>query len=154
MAYSSTAQLLALFDDLVRCETRLYNAVGEALRREHGITTTQFEFLRHLRDHANSRVVDVATNFAAGIGAISKGIDRLEAHDWVVRDPHPSDGRSSVVSLTRLGCRLVRAAEATFQESLEAFSSSLSESQVRDIGTALAILRKDLEARQVGIPAG
>src|SRR4051794_8734346 len=67
------------FDDLVRCETRLYNAVGERLRAEHGLVTSQFEFLRYFRDHPGSRVADTATNFAAGIGAISKGVDRLEA---------------------------------------------------------------------------
>jgi MarR family transcriptional regulator, multiple antibiotic resistance protein MarR len=64
--------LASFFDDLVRCETRLYNAVGEKLRAEHGIVASQFEFLRYLRDHPESRVADVASNFAAGIGAISK----------------------------------------------------------------------------------
>ena len=81
-AVSSTAAtegFASFFDDLVRRETRLYDAVGERLRAERGIVTPQFELLRYLRDHPRSGVADIATNFAAGIGAISKGVDRLEA---------------------------------------------------------------------------
>ena len=45
---------------------------------EHGVVASQFELLRYLRDHPRSRVADIATNFAAGIGAISKGVAEAE----------------------------------------------------------------------------
>jgi MarR family multiple antibiotic resistance transcriptional regulator len=76
VATKPASELLdGFFDDLVRCETRLYNATGERLRADHGIVTSQFEFLRYLRDHPGARVVDLAAKFAAGIGSISKGAD-------------------------------------------------------------------------------
>ncbi|MEU8973310.1 hypothetical protein AB0D11_29310 [Streptomyces monashensis] len=38
----------------VRYETRLCNALDERLREQHGIVTSQFESLRHLREHPGS----------------------------------------------------------------------------------------------------
>ena len=142
------------FDDLVRCETRLYNGLGESLGREHGVATSQLEFLRYFRDHPGSRVADVAANFAAGMGAISKGVDRLEARGLVVRYPNPADGRSSLVSLTGAGAELVAAAEHTFHERLSELISTLTPEQVSTVGSALATLRAALERDRIGQPAG
>ncbi|GAA2055865.1 MarR family transcriptional regulator [Leifsonia soli] len=147
--------LVRLFDDLVRCETRLYNAIGDALRAEHGIATSQYEFLRYFRDHPGSRIADVAATFAAGIGAISKGVDRLEARGWVARHPNPADGRSSLVSLTASGAVLVADAENTFRERLaELTSPALAASDVEAIGPVLAAVRATLERDRVGLPVG
>lgn len=147
--------LVRLFDDLVRCETRLYNAIGDALRAEHGIATSQYEFLRYFRDHPESRIADVAATFAAGIGAISKGVDRLEARGWVARHPNPADGRSSLVSLTASGAVLVADAENTFRERLaELTSPALAASDVEAIGPVLAAVRAALERDRVGLPVG
>jgi len=149
------AELPALFDDLVRCETRLYNALGETLRAEHGIVTSQLELLRWLRDHPGSRVGDAATAFAAGVGAMSKGTDRLEARGLVSRQPNPADGRSSLISLTARGAALVAAAERTFDARLaELVGTVLSAEQVRSAGAALGVLRRSLEAARVGLPVG
>ena len=143
------------FDDLVRCETRLYNAIGEKLRAEHGIVASQFEFLRYLRDHPRSRVADIAANFAAGIGAISKMTDRLEALGWATRLPNPADGRSSLISLTASGAALVAKAERTFHEHLdELVSPAISADQVDAARAALAALRRVLENARVGVPVG
>ena len=142
------------FDDLARCETRLYNGVGDDLAREHGIVASQFEFLRFFRDHPGSRVVDVAVNFAAGMGAISKGVDRLEQRGLVARHPNPADGRSSLISLTRAGGEVVAAAEHTFDERLSELLSTLTVEQISTMGATLAALRASLERDRVGQPAG
>jgi len=152
---SASGGLIGFFDDLVRCETRLYNAVGERLRTEHGVVAFRFEILRYLRDHPGSRVADVAAAFAAGIGAISKGVDRLEAHGWVARFPNPADGRSSLISLTASGAALVAEAERTFNDRLEELIAPvLSAGQVDAARTALAALRGALEQSRVGLPVG
>jgi DNA-binding MarR family transcriptional regulator len=151
----ATDDLVQFFDDLVRAETRLYNAIGETLRREHGLATTQYEFLRHFRDHPGSRIADVATNFAAGIGAISKGVDRLEGRGWVRRHPNPTDGRSSLVSLTPAGTALVGAAEETFRRRLaDLVAPVLDDAGVRGASVALRALRTRLEQDRVGLPVG
>lgn len=77
------------FAGLVRCGTRLYNALNDRLREQHGIVTSQFGALRYLRDHPESRVADLAAEFAIGIGigATGKTIERLEKQGRAVRQP-------------------------------------------------------------------
>jgi MarR family multiple antibiotic resistance transcriptional regulator len=143
------------FDDLVRCETRLYNELNDRLREQHGIVASQFEFLRFLRDHPESRVADVAAMFAAGVGAISKGADRLEGSGWVRRVANPSDGRSSLLALTPLGAELVADAERTFNRCLEELVSDvLDEAQLTAAVDALSVLRQKLEHDRIGVPVG
>nr|WP_145485608.1 MULTISPECIES: MarR family transcriptional regulator [Streptomyces] len=158
MAYKTTgdaAGLLDLFSDLVRCETRLYNALNDRLRERHGIVTSQFEFLRHLRDHEGVRVADLAAEFAIGIGATSKGVDRLEKQGWVVRTPNPADRRSSLLALTEDGAELVGAAEGTFGATLaELVGGALDAASAAALGQTLSRLRSALEHRQVGMPTG
>ncbi|MEV1177057.1 MarR family transcriptional regulator [Nonomuraea sp. NPDC049784] len=143
------------FADLVRCETRLYNALNDRLRERHGIVTSQFEALRYLRDHPGSRVADLAAEFAIGVGATSKSADRLEKQGWAVRQPNPSDRRSSLLALTDDGSQLVNAAEKTFAEALaELIGGTLDRSAVAAAAQALAKLRSVLEGNQIGAPTG
>jgi MarR family multiple antibiotic resistance transcriptional regulator len=147
--------LPGFFSDLVRCETRLYNALNDSLRERHGIVTSQFEFLRYLRDHPGARVADVAAEFAIGIGATSKGADRLERQGWVAREPNPSDRRSSLLVLTDDGLRLAIAAEATFTERLaELTADALEVPSITAAAQVLAQLRSVLERDQIGMPTG
>lgn len=150
---SASDATLQFFDDLVRCETRMYNALNETLRREHGIVASQFEFLRYLRGHPGSRVADLAANFAAGLGAISKGVDRLAARGLVRRHANPADGRSSLVSLTAAGERLAMEAERTFRGRLAELVSPIDPLGGSTV-EALATLRAALERDRIGLPVG
>ncbi|MFF2555159.1 MarR family winged helix-turn-helix transcriptional regulator [Nocardia sp. NPDC058058] len=158
MEYTSAGEavdLPKLFSDLVRCETRLYNALNDRLRQRHGIVTSQLEFLRFLRDHPGARVADLATEFAAGVGAISKGIDRLEQQGWVARQPNPADRRSSLLALTEDGLRLVRSTDDTFTECLaELLGGNLPSSSLSTVAQSLSQLRDVLERAGIGTPAG
>ncbi|WNE95416.1 MarR family transcriptional regulator [Streptomyces luomodiensis] len=150
-----TVDLPGFFADLVRCETRLYNALNDRLRERHGIVTSQFEALRYLRDHPGSRVADLAAEFAIGIGATSKTIDRLEKQGWAVRQPNPADRRSSLLALTDNGTQLVDAAEKTFTTKVaELIGGTLDNSSARAAAQALSKLRSVLERNQIGTPTG
>ncbi|GIH51053.1 DNA-binding transcriptional regulator, MarR family [Microbispora rosea] len=149
------AGLQSFFADLVRCETRLYNALNDRLRERHGIVTSQFEALRYLRDHPGSRVADLAAEFAIGIGATSKGIDRLEKHGWAVRRPNPADRRSSLLALTDDGSQLVDAAETTVTDALaELIGDTLDGPPGAATRQVVSTLRSLLERDQVGMPTG
>jgi DNA-binding MarR family transcriptional regulator len=151
----AAVDLPAFFADLVRCETRLYNALNDRLRERHGIVTSQFEFLRFLRDHPGCRVADLAAEFAVGVGATSKGIDRLEKQGWAARRPNPADRRSSLLALTADGARLVEEAEQTFTGALaELLGGALDAPSLSVVARALSTLRSALERDQVGTPAG
>ena len=158
MAYKSSGDAAALagfFADLVRCETRLYNALNDRLRERHGIVTSQFEYLRLLRDRPGARVADLATEFAIGIGATSKGIDRLEQRGLVARRPNPADRRSSLLELTEAGAELAAAASETFGECLAALMGGTFEGdRLAAAARAMGELRAALERGQVGMPTG
>jgi MarR family multiple antibiotic resistance transcriptional regulator len=143
------------FADLVRCETRLYNAFNDELRAAHGIVTSQFEFLRYLRDHAGSRVADIAADFAVGVGAISKGTDRLEQRGLVTRRPNPKDRRSAILALTEEGRALVDAADATFEARLgQLLAAAATPQDVAAAARVLVALRAVLERENLGTPTG
>uniref|UniRef100_A0AAU3H6C9 MarR family transcriptional regulator n=1 Tax=Streptomyces sp. NBC_01401 TaxID=2903854 RepID=A0AAU3H6C9_9ACTN len=157
MAYKldDVADLQGFFADLVRCETRLYNALNDRLRERHGIVTSQFEFLRFVREHPGARVADIAAEFVIGAGATSKGADRLEKQGWIVRQANPADRRSSLLALTDNGSQLLDAAETTFSAGLgELLDGALDQSTTADVARALRQLRSALERDQVGTPTG
>lgn len=143
------------FSDLVRCETRLYNAFNDELRAAHGIVTSQFEFLRYLRDRSGSRVADLAAEFAVGVGAVSKSIDRLEKRGLVTRQPNPDDRRSAVLMLTGEGRALIDAADATFETRLgQILTAAATPEQMTATAHVLAALRAVLERENLGTPTG
>jgi len=147
---ATTSTLGRLFDDLVRCETRLYNAANDRLRAQHGIVTSQFELLRFVRDRPGARVADISVTFAIGIGAASKGVDRLEQRGWLARQANPADRRSSLLALTEDGRRLADAAEKTLDDLLEQLIGAAGDGLPR----FLATLRATLERDQIGMPTG
>jgi len=146
---------MAFFADLVRCETRLYNQFNDELRAAHGIVTSQYEFLRYLRDHERPRTTDLAAEFAIGVGAVSKSVDRLEARGWLIRRPNPANRRSTILTLTDEGRALIDAADLTFRLRLaEILADVATPEQITASGSVLALLRSALERDGLGTPAG
>jgi DNA-binding MarR family transcriptional regulator len=147
--------LARAFSDLVRFETRLYNTLNDRLRTAHGLTAGQFEFLRSIAHRDGCRVHDLAAELAITTGAVSKGIDRLEAVGWVRRGPHPANRRSSVLTLTDPGRALLEAAAPTFDAVLEAHLAAPLTSRALDtLASTLHRLRGAIEDAGVGTPSG
>jgi DNA-binding MarR family transcriptional regulator len=143
------------FADLVRSETRLYNHFNDELRGVHGITTSQYEFLRYVRDHDDTRATDMAAEFAIGVGAVSKAMDRLEERDLIERRPNPTNRRSMILAATDAGRALVDAAETTFLRRLdEILAEAGTPEQVAAAAVVLRSLRAALEREDLGTPVG
>jgi len=144
-----------VFTDLVRVETRLYNAVEQRVRAEAGVGAGHFELLRYVRDHPGARVADLASAFAIGVGATSKIVDRLEKEDWVQRRPNPANRRSSLLALTPAGESAVSRAEPAWQTAIQEFlGQAVTPEDLTALSRALGALRSDLERRRLGLPAG
>lgn len=154
-AKESNCRLDSVFSDLVRAETRLYNAVTERLKAETGIGAGTFELLRYVRDHPDARVADLATAFAMGVGTTSKIVDRLEKEGRVERRPNPANRRSSLLALTPAGESLVSRAEPVWQAAIgELLGGAVTADQLTALSLILSALRSYLEQRQLGLPAG
>ena len=101
--------------DLVRVETRLYNAVDARLKDAGGLTLPQLELLSVIRDVPGCRVLDVSRTISITVGAASKGVDRLQDQGLCRRAVDPADRRSSVLSLTPEGRTAVERATPVFE---------------------------------------
>ena len=138
--------LTSLFTDLVRLETRLYNVLDARLKAEHGLPLGQFEFMRYLAQYGVARVYDLAHETAITVGATSKAVDRLEAAGRCRRTANPHDRRSSLVTLTPEGERILAEARPTVEADLQTWVGSvLPERSLEELATMLSMLRQRAE---------
>ena len=116
------------FDKLVRFETALWNHVERELGREGqvGLGTLMALRVLHRYDGAG-RVHDLSRELALTIGASSKLVDRLERDGLATRRPHPTDRRSSLLTLTASGEETRAAGEEVLERSLRAILGDDSE---------------------------
>jgi MarR family transcriptional regulator, multiple antibiotic resistance protein MarR len=144
-----------VFTDLVRVETRLYNAVADRLKAAGGVGAGHFELLRYVRDHPDARVADLASAFAIGVGTTSKIVDRVVKEGWMVRRPNPANRRSSLLALTPAGESVVTRAEPAWQAAIqEILGGAVTPDELAALSLALGALRSDLERRGLGLPTG
>jgi MarR family transcriptional regulator, organic hydroperoxide resistance regulator len=99
--------LRLLFSELVRLETELWNAVEGRLRADFGVTLPVFEFLQVISHTPACRVQDIAAELSITVGGTSKIIDRIEASGYCARSANPNDRRSSIITLTPAGKKLL-----------------------------------------------
>jgi DNA-binding MarR family transcriptional regulator len=135
----------ALFIDLVRVETRLYNLIDARLR-PHDMTLGLFQFLQILQRTPGCRVYDIAQEVDITVGATSKAIDRLEARNWCRRAPNPTDRRSSLLYLTPAGDQALANATPTFETAMTDLMSAVPNEALAALADALAQWRPHLES--------
>lgn len=140
------------FTDLVRVETRIYNAVHARLRAELGLGMGQFEFLEIIDRVPGCRVLDLVGELAITVGAVSKAVDRLVAAEWCERVAHPPDRRSSVLRLTPDGEELLAAARPVVESELHILTRAVPPGGLGRLASTLAGLRATLEADSHGQP--
>jgi len=110
--------LRQLFDDLVRFETDLWNAVDARLRSETGVALGTFNVLLVVASTDACRVNDIAEKLAITVGGASQAVDRIEQKGLCKRQQDSSDGRSSIVCLTALGKGTLSRASPVFDDEL------------------------------------
>ncbi|MCL6670930.1 MarR family winged helix-turn-helix transcriptional regulator [Streptomyces panaciradicis] len=140
------SRVTPVFVDLVRVETRLYNAVSARLRAEQGLGLGQFEMLDIIDRVPGCRVLDIVNELAITVGAVSKAVDRLEAAGWCLRVAHPQDRRSSVLRLTPEGEKQLAASRPAVEGQLRSLTASVPADDLARIASTLAALRATLEA--------
>jgi DNA-binding MarR family transcriptional regulator len=134
--------LRRVFDDLVRFETIVWNAIDARLQRECGVSLGSLNAMLVIASTPSCRVQDIAHAVAITVGGASQAVDRLEAAGQCVRRPNPLDRRSSIIELTPAGQDLLKDAGAVFDQELETFLRvPLSERSLGQLAAALATVR-------------
>ncbi len=135
--------LRRLFDDLVRFETDMWNAIDSRLQRDGGVSLGSLNVLLVVEGQKLCRVNDIATALSITVGGASQAVDRLEARKLCDRRPHPDDRRSSVVALTESGRSAIERAGPVFDQELERwFTSDLDSASLDTFGLMMASLRR------------
>ena len=148
-ADGDSMDLKPLFNDLVRLETELWEAVEATLRAEHGVTLPFFEFMRVIQRTPTCRVHDIASELSITVGGTSKIVDRIEAAGYCARKANPRDRRSSIITLTSAGRRLLPKVTATVDRELRTqLGPQLNERSLAQLAKTLTRLRNGLRSAQ------
>jgi MarR family transcriptional regulator, organic hydroperoxide resistance regulator len=136
------SELRQVFNDLIRFEIELWNAVDARLKSEFNLPLTHFEPMSVMDRLPKCRVYDIATELGITTGGTSKLVDRIEARGYCRRLPNPEDRRSSLLELTPEGKRLFADAGKVFDEELQLrLGSAVPERTLRQFAATLARLR-------------
>ena len=134
--------LAALFNQLIRFETELWNAVDARLRAELNLPLSRLEPMQVITRRPSCRVYDIADELSITIGGTSKLVDRIEAAGYCVRRANPHDRRSSLIELTASGRRLLTKANKVFEEELhDRIGSAVPARSLRQFHSTLGKLR-------------
>jgi DNA-binding MarR family transcriptional regulator len=131
-----------LFNDIIRFEIELWNAVDARLRNDFGLPLVLFEPMSVIERVPRCRVYDIAAELGVTTGGTSKLVDRIEARGYCRRLPNPADRRSSLLELTPSGRQMLVEAGAAFDEELQRWlAAAVPERTLRQFGSTLARLR-------------
>jgi MarR family transcriptional regulator, organic hydroperoxide resistance regulator len=136
------SDLRRLFNDIIRFEIELWNAVDARLKSEFDLPLTHFEPMSVMDRLPGCRVYDISTELGITTGGTSKLVDRIEASGYCRRLPNPADRRSSLVELTDEGRRMFSEAGVAFDDELERrLGAAVPERTLRQFAGTLARLR-------------
>jgi DNA-binding MarR family transcriptional regulator len=89
------------------------------LRRDHGMTFNEFEYLVVVGEHDRADITELAGCLRLTKAAVSKRLPALEAADLVRRTVDPSNRRRVLVSLTAGGGQRLQAAAEHLEAELD-----------------------------------
>ena len=126
------------FDTVVRYETHLWNHLDDRLHDAGAVALPTLFALRVVhRNAGHCRVQELRTELGVTVGAASKLVDRFERDGLAERTPHPTDRRSSLISLTPAGEKALDAGVRVVEQALGEHLADAS-----DIERTTAVLDK------------
>jgi DNA-binding MarR family transcriptional regulator len=136
------SELRELFNDLIRFEIEIWNAIDTRLKNDFGLPLTHFEPMSVIDRIPGCRVYDIAGELGITTGGTSKLVDRIEASGYCRRLPNPADRRSSLLELTPKGKSMLDSAGVAFDEELQTWLGSVvPERTLRQFASTLSRLR-------------
>ncbi len=150
--------------------SRLYARPGFLLRRAHQIsaavfeeecrdlslTPAQFGVLTVLKSHPDLGQSSLARALGFDKVTVLRVLRGLEARGYVSRRPAPGNKRNICVSLTPMGCEVLRQAQKPAEKAYKRLLSPLDKTQQEQLVALLQLLTGELEhsARAAFVPPG
>ncbi len=148
-----TAQTRA--DDLVAAFTELGPAWSRWLQTctpSAAVSYIRMRLLHVLESEGPRTMSDLANALAVTPRRVTALVDALEPEGLVERRPHPTDGRSTVVSLTRAGRKRQQVIWAERQREISKAFLDLSAEQQRQLLAITPVLTASLRKLAAGRP--
>ena len=98
-----------------------------------GLGLTDFAVLKALLYTGPLPVNTIGSKVLLTSGSITSAVDRLEAEGLVKREPHPSDRRASLVSLTKAGRSKIRPASLKHAQRMAEVVSVLTPEEQQEL---------------------
>jgi MarR family transcriptional regulator, organic hydroperoxide resistance regulator len=134
--------LRSVFNDLIRFEIELWNAVDTRLKADFDLPLTHFEPMAVIDRTPGCRVYDIGAELLITTGGASKLVDRIEASGYCRRLPNPADRRSSLLQLTPRGRSVLADATVAFDQELQhRLGTAVPERTLRQFAATLSRLR-------------
>jgi DNA-binding MarR family transcriptional regulator len=139
--WAEYAEGMAFVTSIMRAQQLLLARVDEVLA-PHGLTFARFEVLMLLSFTRSGHMPlgKIGQRLQVHPASVTNAIDRLEAGGLVERVRHPSDGRTTLATITPAGAELTRRAVADMNAKVFA-RIGLEEAETRTVVQALAALR-------------
>lgn len=115
-----------------------------ALQRAVGLTLFEYLALSHISETPDRRIVmsELAYLTNGSLSRLSNVMKRFEARGWAERQPHPTDGRCTIATLTDAGfAKVVEAAPVHVRSVREHVLGPLSVTDQRALARVAAKLR-------------
>ena len=122
---------------LLEAHAVLYGALDSQLQAEHGLSLSQYEVLKVVRDAPSGqmRMADVADRVLLSRSGLTRLVDRLVCTGLLERRTCPSDARGALAHLTPLGRERLDAARRTHLEGVRRlFLSQLAPEEQERLG--------------------
>jgi DNA-binding MarR family transcriptional regulator len=119
-----------------------HQTVGQLL----GINVTDMKCLDIITLKGSANPTELAEHTGLSTGATTAMIDRLENAGLVVRRPHPTDRRGTIVVLSKEAIRKLPAMFASLAKAMDALVSTYSEKELKvlaDFFAKVAVLWKE-----------
>jgi DNA-binding MarR family transcriptional regulator len=102
--WADAAEGMAAVTSVMRAQ-QIYQARVDEVLRPYDLTFARYEVLMllHFSSRGSMPVKKVAERLQVHPTSITNSVDRLEAAGLVVRLPHPTDGRATLVEVTDIG---------------------------------------------------
>jgi DNA-binding MarR family transcriptional regulator len=102
--------------------------------------------MRIIGEAGELRATELAARLGIGPAGLSRHISELETAGYVVRRPHPEDGRAFLISLSGQGVEHMRAEVARRSASLQQVLADWTDAEARTAAEILQRLTASLEA--------
>jgi len=144
-AVNSSPEVRELIDSILNVRLGMKQFIQRKIR-EHGIDLT-YEMLQVLavlwrKGELNQQ--DIADNIQKNKASLTSLLDNLEKRGLVMRSEDPSDRRNKIISLTALGIEYKEQFLPIFNDFYETLSKDLPKEKLREIGTLLNHIYKNL----------